>query len=56
MEYKISTISYGSLPAPEFEKMLHCRNDALKLVKELELLDMSKLPHLPDKFDNYEPD
>lgn len=52
--YKIQTTSYGALSQPEFKKMMHCWDQALRMVEDLQRLDLSTLPHLPDKFDNYD--
>ena len=52
--WKIQTTSYGSLPLKEYEKMMDIQIGAMRMVRKLESLALSKLEHLPDKFDDDE--
>lgn len=50
--WKIQTTSYGSLPLKEYERMMDIQIGAMRMVRKLERLAISKLERLPDKFDD----
>lgn len=50
--WRIQTTSYGSLPLKEYEKMMDIQIGAMRMVRKLEGLAISKLERLPDKFDD----
>ena len=47
-EFRIQTVSYGSLNMEEYSKFIEWVNNVYKMVKELEKVDTSKLPNLDD--------
>lgn len=52
--WEIQTTSYGSLLPKEFERMLTAYEEAFRLVRVLERINLSELEVLPDKFDDDE--
>ena len=46
-QFEIQTTSYGSMTTKEYETFIKCCNDAYNMVKELEKLDLTKLPKEP---------
>lgn len=45
--FEIQTTSYGSMGINEYEKFMKACNDAYNMVKELQKVDLSKLPKEP---------
>lgn len=54
--WEINSWAFGSMEAREFKVMMYYFNQALKMVEELNKVDLSKLPVIPEEFDDDEND